>query len=226
MNFLRQAAFLDPNRFRERKVHVLGVGALGSWVAYQLAKLGIRNIHLYDHDTIEDHNVPNQIYGRGEIGKKKVEALKELIERTMGDWCNVVTHDVDLLKEEVELDDIVVCAVDSLDLRRKLWEENKDKVRLWVDGRMSISYGVVYGVDTTRNSIIENYSISFDSDENAEESPCNERAIVNNTVLIANAMVNCVVAYLKGKTVPHYIVASSFPLNLQVFKEEESNEQS
>jgi len=220
MNFLRQAAFLDPNRHRKRRVHVLGVGALGSWVAYQLAKLGIKEIHLYDYDTIEDHNIPNQIYGKEHLGKKKVEALKELIERTVGDWCKVVTHDVDLLNEGIELDDMVVCAVDSLDLRKKLWEENKDRVKLWVDGRMAITYGVVYGVDITKNSIVKNYSISFDSDENAEESPCNERAIINNAVMISNAMVNCIVAYLKGETVPHFILVSSFPLQLQVFKEE------
>jgi len=220
MNFLRQAAFLDPNRHRKRRVHVLGVGALGSWVAYQLAKLGIKEIHLYDYDMIEDHNIPNQIYGKEHLGKKKVEALKELIERTVGDWCKVVTHDVDLLNERIELDDMVVCAVDSLDLRKKLWEENKDRVKLWVDGRMAITYGVVYGVDTTKNSIVKNYSISFDSDENAEESPCNERAIINNAVMISNAMVNCIVAYLKGETVPHFILVSSFPLQLQVFKEE------
>ena len=222
MDFLRQAAFLDPNRFRKRRVHILGVGALGSWVAYQLAKLGFREIHLYDYDTIEEHNIPNQIYGEEHLGKKKVEALKELIEKTMGKWCRVITHDVDLLNDDVQLDDIVVCAVDSLDLRKKLWEENKDNVRLWVDGRMAIDYGVVYGVDTTKRSIVENYSVSFDSDEEAEESPCNERAIVNNTVMIANTMVNCIVAHLKEETVPHYVVASSFPLQLQVFREDDN----
>lgn len=41
----------------DKKVAIIGVGSLGSYLATELVKLGIKNLTLYDGDTIEEANI-------------------------------------------------------------------------------------------------------------------------------------------------------------------------
>ena len=36
----------EPSEFGDRRVDIIGVGAVGSKIALEVAKLGVRNIHL------------------------------------------------------------------------------------------------------------------------------------------------------------------------------------
>ena len=72
----RQLDILDPKSM-DVPVTIIGAGATGSFTALSLAKMGIRNITIYDFDTVEEHNLPNQFYRQCDLGKRKVEALRE-----------------------------------------------------------------------------------------------------------------------------------------------------
>jgi adenylyltransferase/sulfurtransferase len=61
------------------KVLVAGCGAIGSSTALKLARIGSSRFYLVDHDRLEEHNIYNQEYSKGELGKPKVLALKERI---------------------------------------------------------------------------------------------------------------------------------------------------
>ena len=72
--------FFDSSKI-EDAVHIIGCGAIGSHIAEQLARLDIKNIHLWDFDTVSAHNIANQYYRNSDINTPKVEALqKELLE--------------------------------------------------------------------------------------------------------------------------------------------------
>ena len=43
-------------------IHIIGIGGIGSWTAFILAKMGCQDINLYDFDEVEDHNIASQIY--------------------------------------------------------------------------------------------------------------------------------------------------------------------
>ena len=73
-DYWRQLDVFDPEKFVE-DVHIVGVGATGSWIAFVLAKMGVQKIHAWDFDFVEAHNLPNQICGRQDVGFSKVEAL-------------------------------------------------------------------------------------------------------------------------------------------------------
>lgn len=78
MDITRHRSVYDPAKIngRGRPVLIVGAGALGSQVALQLFKLGIRNISIVDFDVVEAHNLPNQlVYGYRDIGKFKAETL-------------------------------------------------------------------------------------------------------------------------------------------------------
>lgn len=66
-------------KWNEKKVCVVGVGALGSIVCESLARSGVSVIALWDDDTVEPGNICRSAYQVQDIGKSKVEALREHI---------------------------------------------------------------------------------------------------------------------------------------------------
>ncbi len=67
---------------QQKTVVVLGAGGIGSHVAMECCRLGIKQVTLVDHDTVDATNLNRQIlYSSGDIGKLKVEAAKESLKQ-------------------------------------------------------------------------------------------------------------------------------------------------
>lgn len=64
---------------RNKKVIIFGAGALGSHIAWQLARAGVDNLMLVDHDIVQAGNISRWLLGFMAIGKLKVEILREFI---------------------------------------------------------------------------------------------------------------------------------------------------
>jgi len=60
-----------------KTVGIAGVGGLGSNCAVALARVGVGQLIIADYDKIEESNLNRQYYFYNQIGKYKVEALKE-----------------------------------------------------------------------------------------------------------------------------------------------------
>ena len=60
-------------------VGIFGIGALGSNLAFNLAKQGFKDICVLDFDRVDENNVGTQIYGYGNVGKLKTAALAGII---------------------------------------------------------------------------------------------------------------------------------------------------
>ena len=69
-DYSRQVNILNPEEFNT-KINIIGAGAVGSWVAFSLAKMGLSNLHIYDFDEIGMHNLPNQMFGVRDIDRNK-----------------------------------------------------------------------------------------------------------------------------------------------------------
>ena len=67
------------NNLHEKKVMIVGLGTLGSFVALELAKTGIQKFVLYDFDKFQAVNVCRHIGDLLDIGKYKTELVKEKI---------------------------------------------------------------------------------------------------------------------------------------------------
>lgn len=65
--------------WNEKKVCVVGVGAIGSIVCESLARSGVTTLALWDDDTVEPGNICRSVYQVQDIGKSKVDALREHI---------------------------------------------------------------------------------------------------------------------------------------------------
>ena len=64
-------------KFKDVKLILLGVGGVGSFALDVLYNTGIKNITIVDFDTYEESNLNRQMGSFGNIGRIKVEALKE-----------------------------------------------------------------------------------------------------------------------------------------------------
>ncbi len=68
-------------RFQTAHVCVIGIGGVGSWVAEALARSAIGQLTLIDPDHIAESNINRQIHAlTGELGKAKVQAMRERIQ--------------------------------------------------------------------------------------------------------------------------------------------------
>lgn len=172
MDFSRQGDWFKGYEFN-KPVHIIGVGATGSFVAYQLAKMGVKNIHVWDYDHVEEHNVANQIYGLGNIGDKKVLALQDIIAR---DTEIVITAHEEKVTAATKdrLQGIVYVLVDSMAARKDIFSALKynPRIELVVETRMSIDCGRIYTVNPMDRAMVQKYEKTFYGDDVAEVSFC------------------------------------------------------
>jgi molybdopterin/thiamine biosynthesis adenylyltransferase len=77
-------------KIADTPLHICGAGALGSNVAVNLARLGWRALTVIDKDRVEEHNVGTQVYSVEDVGAKKVDMLRNLIYREVGE--EIVVH--------------------------------------------------------------------------------------------------------------------------------------
>lgn len=65
------------------RVGIIGLGSVGCVVAESMARIGVQEITLIDHDRIEEHNLDRLIYGEKRlIGKPKVKVAKKRMRRS------------------------------------------------------------------------------------------------------------------------------------------------
>ena len=65
------------NKFQDTKLLLLGVGGVGSFALDALYNTGITNITIVDFDTYEDSYMNRQLGSVGNIGRIKVDVMKE-----------------------------------------------------------------------------------------------------------------------------------------------------
>lgn len=121
------------NQDSVKRIHVIGVGGIGSWVSVFSAMQGCRDVHVYDNDELELHNLNRLPFSIDDVGDKKTAVVKRFIERIRPEEsCGVkvteheaVANSSDL--KEVKDGDVVVICVDSAQQNNLILEALKDK---------------------------------------------------------------------------------------------------
>lgn len=104
----------------DKKVLLIGAGSLGSYVAKEIVKAGICNLTVYDADTVENENLLRHRVSGLWTGKSKVNALKWELEFLHPEvHVNAIDQyvDEDFLKEEMEINDLIIFTVGSSDVQ-------------------------------------------------------------------------------------------------------------
>jgi 2,4-dienoyl-CoA reductase-like NADH-dependent reductase (Old Yellow Enzyme family) len=211
VDYWRQLDLFSPEKFGDKEVHVVGVGATGSYVAYQLAKMGVKNIHVWDFDDVEPHNLPNQIYRLKDVGRPKVDALAEIIAEATG--IEIATHN-EAVAGGTQLKGIVFLLVDSMNVRKDIWQGSlkfKLPVELMIETRMAIDNGRIYAIKPSRPADIKLWEGTLYSDEEAEESPCTNRSIAPTVSFIASIAVWKLIKFTNGEEYEREMILSARP---------------
>lgn len=113
-------------RLRVASVGIAGAGGLGSNAAMALARAGIGRLVIVDFDRVEKSNLDRQYYFLDQVGRLKVEALKENIERA-AEGVKVDAINLKLMPgkmaEPFRDVDVVVEALDSAETKTRFVQE-------------------------------------------------------------------------------------------------------
>jgi len=115
--FARIDKLFDVGLLADAKVLIAGCGSGGGNLALQLVMSGIRNFTLIDNDVIEPENIIRHVCDRRFVGKRKVDALEEVL-LGRNSSINIRKLDVDImhfndLESEIKNNTIVALATDN-----------------------------------------------------------------------------------------------------------------
>lgn len=164
--------YFDASKY-DLPVHVVGCGAIGSHVCEELARLGFTKVELYDFDTVDAHNITNQMFSQENIGELKVTVCAEMMREINPDIT--LTLHPEGLKEPYICAGIVILCVDNIDLRREIAKANyyNPFCRVMLDFRMRLTDAQHYLA--TWNNVFEKdtfiNTMDFSHDEAVEATP-------------------------------------------------------
>ena len=77
--FLHETLAHDLDKIIDKKIAILGCGALGANLAISLARRGFNNFWLVDYDKIDEHNLSTQPWSMQDLGRNKASTLGTML---------------------------------------------------------------------------------------------------------------------------------------------------
>jgi len=191
INTARHKEIINPLHHQE-PIHIIGAGATGSRLFTALIELGFTNISIHDFDTVESHNLANQIFVYSDIGEYKVKALQDWAVAKLGEDVIDINYGTFALPHpDVHLEGTVFLLTDTMGSRREIYDQciegNHDVTRV-IETRMASSYGNVYSFDPVMQGAA--WLDTLIDDDKAEASACGSSISVGSTAsIIANLAV-------------------------------------
>lgn len=199
---------------------VAGIGGIGSWLAFMLARTNLGSLCLIDPDKVDRTNMAGQFYHSGHIGQYKVVAMAELIKQFAG-YYHISTY-TEMLTEYTDINKVVFCGFDNMEARKNAylcWKNIVDnggsttrKRSLFVDGRLSAEVLQVFAIPGDVPAYMEMYEKDWlFSDEEAESVICSYKQTSYCANMIASIMTNVFVNWCANQASPAPIVERTIP---------------
>lgn len=215
MNLNKSKEFFDPDLF-DAPIHIIGCGAVGSTIAENLARLGIKELTLWDFDEVEEHNIANQMFLTSHVHKPKTQAVEEI--------CKSINPEIIINQrgkyEDESLSGYLFICPDSIKVRRSILENNIGNSNILgvFDGRMRLTDAQHYASDWTtlekRKALLD--TMNFTDEEATADTPisaCGTSLSVCFTVrCLVSLMVANFINYVLGNKIQKMIT-----IDLQTF---------
>lgn len=196
---------------QKKTVILAGVGGIGSYVGFLLARMKPASMFIYDDDIVETVNMSGQLYGQSDLGRPKVSALAEMI-RNYADYSSVFAIS-ERFTDESEASDIMICGFDNMAARRLFFNkwvnhvqskpEEERKNCLFIDGRLAAEEFQVLCIKGDDEYNINRYNNEFlFSDAEADETICSYKQTTFCANMIASYMVNLFVNFCANQCEP------------------------
>lgn len=214
MNLNKHIEFFNPLKI-EQEINIIGLGAIGSHVAMQLARLGLTNIHLYDFDNVEEINVANQNYFKAQAGLPKTAATVQTL--------NAINPDITIQLHEEGwngelLSGYVFLCVDNIDLRRDICLKNKHNryIKAIFDFRMGLADAQHYAADWAKSEdkdkLIDTMDFTHEeAKRNTPVSACGTSLSVIPTILTVTAAgIANFINFCREQPLKHMVLVNPF----------------
>lgn len=223
MNLSKHREFFNPDNLTD-EIHIIGCGAVGSTIAEQLARIGIKKLHLYDFDTVSEHNITNQMFIAPQIGLTKLKAMTALLEFINPD-IKLILHE-EGWKPGMPLTGYVYLAVDNIDTRKEIIKDNlfNPMIRAMFDTRMRLTDAQHFAAKWTNEGkkFLQN-TMNFTREEAASSTPmsaCGTTLSVTPTVrIICSLAVANLINVLLNKPITKTILIDAFNMTIDAFDE-------
>ena len=142
--------FEEARQLFDKKVAILGIGAIGSILGMTLLQSGIENLYIVDQDYVDLENISRSVYIESNIGIKKTEAFKRCASLKDGDYGHRVIESGSL-EEVIQLnpDLLIVCIgslYDEYIISHQIRRSGFDKA-VFVFGQNDSTWGGIYFQD-------------------------------------------------------------------------------
>ena len=196
---------------QKKTVILAGVGGIGSFCGFLLARMKPVSMFIYDDDIVESVNMSGQLYGQSDLGRPKVSALAEMI-RNYADYSSVFAIR-ERFTEESEASDIMICGFDNMAARKLFFNKWVNHVQskpeeerrncLFIDGRLAAEEFQVLCIKGDDEYNINRYSNEYlFSDAEADETICSYKQTTFCANMIASYMVNLFVNFCANQCEP------------------------
>lgn len=223
MDLSKSYDFFQPEK-DDARIHIVGCGSVGSTLAENLARCGVTKMTLWDFDTVEAHNIVNQMFRQQDVGKLKVEALRDILM----DINPEIKENIELKPKGWEgklMSGYIFLCVDNIELRRAIVEKHMDSpyVKAVFDFRTLLESAQHYAADWSNYKMKQDLlkSMQFSHEEAAEETPvsaCGVTLGVATTVRLACALgVDNYINFVKGNGIKKLIMIDGFNFILDAF---------
>ena len=169
----RQSDLIPSDAIQQLRVSIVGCGAVGSWTALLLAKMGCEKITLYDHDTVDMVNMSSQFFDYNDLDMNKAAATAANLQSFANVKATAYTRKFDVM-DFMKPCDVMISAVDCMETRKNLFESRS--ARYFIDGRMAAEKFHLYVIDTRVPSQVEGYLQTLYSNSEAEQERCTAKA--------------------------------------------------
>jgi molybdopterin/thiamine biosynthesis adenylyltransferase len=189
VHLIRQSEIIPIEKLGE-EITLIGAGAIGSFTALALTKMGFGNMTVMDMDVLEHENMNCQFYPLDAVGAPKAHVLGAMLKAFSG-------FDVTAKIARYEgggFTGIVIAAVDNMATRRLLWEEQRraGTCRLFIDPRMGAESGLIYVMKPNDEKDVKSYEKTLYKDEEAVQERCTAKSTVYSAVVISGMVAKAV----------------------------------
>lgn len=223
MDLSKSYDFFQPEK-NTGKIHIVGCGSVGSTVAEMLARNGLTKFVLWDFDVVEPKNLANQMFRQADVGRLKVEAVRDMILEINPDAAD----DIKLESkgwDGQQLSGYVFLCVDNIELRRAIVEKHMDNpyIKAMFDFRTRLEDAQHYAADWSDYKMKKDFlaSMEFSHEEAEEETPMSACRVVLSvcpTVRMVCALgVSNFMNFWNGKPIKKLILIDAFNFMLDAF---------
>ena len=196
---------------QSKTITLAGVGGIGSYVGFLLARLKPAGLYLYDPDIVEQANMSGQLYGSQDLGQAKVSSLHRMLQ-VYANYYNSVAYQ-ERFTADSEATDIMICGFDNMEARELFFDKwleyvgNKpegDRSKcLFIDGRLAAEEFQVFAIQgSDERAIVEYKNRWLFSDAVADETICSYKQTTFMANMIASVMVNLFVNFVANECNP------------------------